>query len=235
MSPTTAVRVPDNPRAATRRIYRVIDIHTPRRLGVLALLAASCCWRPARAAAHRPLRRAATTAASAAASTAASTTAAHLERLGPRPCLPGQHAPSEAPRSAAGPPDRSAVTSRCRARAPRSRRRSTTPGSRRSTTRNTNVQIDYQANGSGAGITAITQQTVDFGASDAAMKDEEIAALKSGTKILHIPTALGAVVVDLQLPRRRQAPARLGQHGRDLPGQRSPSGTTRRSRPTTPA
>ena len=45
---------------------------------------------------------------------------------------------------------------------------------------NTNIQIDYQANGSGAGIKAITQQTVDFGASDAAMKDEEIAALPAG-------------------------------------------------------
>ena len=58
-----------------------------------------------------------------------------------------------------------------------------------------NVQIDYQAIGSGGGIKAITQQTVDFGASDAAMKDTEIAALKAGTKILHVPTALGAVVV----------------------------------------
>ena len=60
---------------------------------------------------------------------------------------------------------------------------------------NTNVQIDYQAIGSGGGIKAITQQTVDFGASEAAMKDEEIAALPAGTKMLHIPTALGAVVV----------------------------------------
>ncbi len=58
-----------------------------------------------------------------------------------------------------------------------------------------NVTIDYQANGSGAGIKAITQQTVDFGASDAPMKDSEIAALPAGSKILHIPTTLGAVVV----------------------------------------
>ena len=58
-----------------------------------------------------------------------------------------------------------------------------------------NVTINYQAIGSGGGIKAITQQTVDFGASDAAMKDEEIAALPAGTKMLHIPTALGAVVV----------------------------------------
>jgi phosphate transport system substrate-binding protein len=58
-----------------------------------------------------------------------------------------------------------------------------------------NVQINYQAIGSGGGIKAITEQTVDFGASDAAMKDSEIAALPAGAKILHIPTALGAVVL----------------------------------------
>jgi phosphate transport system substrate-binding protein len=63
-----------------------------------------------------------------------------------------------------------------------------------------NVQIDYQANGSGAGIKAITEGTVDFGASDAAMKDEEIAKLPASSKILHIPTALGAVVVIYNLP-----------------------------------
>jgi phosphate transport system substrate-binding protein len=62
-----------------------------------------------------------------------------------------------------------------------------------------NITIDYQAIGSGGGIKAITQQTVDFGASDAAMKDEELAALPSGTKMLHIPTALGAVVVIFNL------------------------------------
>jgi phosphate transport system substrate-binding protein len=62
-----------------------------------------------------------------------------------------------------------------------------------------NVTIDYQAIGSGGGIKAITQQTVDFGASDAAMKDEETAALPAGTKMLHVPTALGAVVVIFNL------------------------------------
>jgi phosphate transport system substrate-binding protein len=62
-----------------------------------------------------------------------------------------------------------------------------------------NITIDYQSIGSGGGIKAITQQTVDFGASDAAMKDEEIAALPAGTKMLHVPTALGAVVVIFNL------------------------------------
>ncbi len=63
-----------------------------------------------------------------------------------------------------------------------------------------NVRIDYQAIGSGGGIKNITAQTVDFGASDAAMLDAEIAALPAGTKILHIPTALGAVVMIYNLP-----------------------------------
>jgi phosphate transport system substrate-binding protein len=58
-----------------------------------------------------------------------------------------------------------------------------------------NVKIDYQSIGSGGGIKGITEGTVDFGASDAAMKDTEIAALPAGTKVLHVPTALGAVVV----------------------------------------
>ena len=63
-----------------------------------------------------------------------------------------------------------------------------------------NIQIDYQANGSGAGIKAITEQTVDFGASDAAMKDTEMAALPAGKKLFHFPTALGAVVAIYNLP-----------------------------------
>lgn len=63
-----------------------------------------------------------------------------------------------------------------------------------------NIKFDYQSIGSGGGIKAITEQTVDFGASDAAMKDEEIAALPAGTKILHVPTALGAVVVIFNVP-----------------------------------
>ncbi len=63
-----------------------------------------------------------------------------------------------------------------------------------------NVKVDYQSNGSGAGIKAITQGTVDFGASDAAMKDAEIAALPAGRTILHVPTALGAVVAVFNLP-----------------------------------
>ena len=62
-----------------------------------------------------------------------------------------------------------------------------------------NIQIDYQSIGSGGGIKAITEGTVDFGASDAPMKDAEIAALPAGSTLLHIPTALGAVVVIFNL------------------------------------
>ena len=59
------------------------------------------------------------------------------------------------------------------------------------------VKLDYQANGSGAGISAIINQTADFGASDAAMKDEELQ--KAASPILHIPTVLGAVVLTYNL------------------------------------
>lgn len=55
------------------------------------------------------------------------------------------------------------------------------------------IQIDYQSIGSGGGIKQIQEQTVDFGASDAPMKDEELKAAPG--ELLHIPTVLGAVVV----------------------------------------
>ena len=54
------------------------------------------------------------------------------------------------------------------------------------------VQINYQAIGSGAGIRQVTSGTVDFGASDGPMTDEQIASSK--VKIQHVPTVLGAVV-----------------------------------------
>ena len=56
-----------------------------------------------------------------------------------------------------------------------------------------NVRIDYQPIGSGGGIKQIQALTVDFGASDAPMKDEELKAAPG--ELLHIPTVLGAVVV----------------------------------------
>lgn len=60
-----------------------------------------------------------------------------------------------------------------------------------------NVKIDYQSIGSGGGIKQIKEQTVDFGASDAPMKDEELKSAPG--EILHIPTVLGAVVITYNL------------------------------------
>jgi len=54
------------------------------------------------------------------------------------------------------------------------------------------LQINYQSIGSGGGIRQLTEKTVDFGASDGPMNDEQIA--KAGGAVLHIPTVLGAVV-----------------------------------------
>ncbi|MCW2972928.1 MAG: Phosphate-binding protein PstS [Thermoleophilia bacterium] len=60
--------------------------------------------------------------------------------------------------------------------------------------------INYQGVGSGAGIEQFTKKTVDFGGTDAPMKDEEIAAAQAaGGDVLHIPIALGAVVATYNL------------------------------------
>ena len=63
----------------------------------------------------------------------------------------------------------------------------------------TGVKINYQSIGSGGGIRQLSEQTVDFGASDAPMTDAEIAKAKGGN-VLHFPTVLGAVVVTYNLP-----------------------------------
>jgi phosphate transport system substrate-binding protein len=66
------------------------------------------------------------------------------------------------------------------------------------TKENPDVKINYNANGSGAGIQALIDQQVDFAASDAFMKDDEIATAeskRSGAKIVHIPMVHGAVVL----------------------------------------
>ncbi|MEI8348306.1 MAG: phosphate ABC transporter substrate-binding protein PstS [Pseudomonadota bacterium] len=55
------------------------------------------------------------------------------------------------------------------------------------------VEFNYQSIGSGGGIQQLLQQTVDFGASDAAMTDEDLK--KAAWPILHIPTVMGAVAV----------------------------------------
>src|SRR5689334_16101017 len=64
----------------------------------------------------------------------------------------------------------------------------------------TGVKINYQSIGSGGGIRQLSEQTVDFGASDSPMSDDDLAKAKGGP-VLHIPTVLGAVVVTYNLPQ----------------------------------
>ena len=60
------------------------------------------------------------------------------------------------------------------------------------------IEINYQSIGSGGGIRQVLAGTVDFGASDGPMSDEQLA--QSKTKILHVPTVLGAVVPAYNIP-----------------------------------
>ena len=65
-----------------------------------------------------------------------------------------------------------------------------------------NVEINYQAIGSGGGIRAVSEGTVDFGASDAALTDAQLQAYtqKNGHSVLLFPTVLGAAVPSYNLP-----------------------------------
>jgi len=67
---------------------------------------------------------------------------------------------------------------------------------------NSSIQINYQSVGSGAGIKQATDGTVDFGASDGPMSDEQLKAYsdKHGSNLLHFPTVLGAVVPTYNIP-----------------------------------
>ena len=67
----------------------------------------------------------------------------------------------------------------------------------------TGVRINYQSIGSGGGIRQLQENTVDFGASDAPMTDEELSRAKGGP-VLHIPTVLGAVVLTYNVPEVTQ-------------------------------
>lgn len=60
-----------------------------------------------------------------------------------------------------------------------------------------NVRIDYQSIGSGGGIKQLKEQTVDFGASDSPISDQDLQSAPG--EILHIPTVLGAVVITYNL------------------------------------
>src|ERR1700731_2648590 len=61
-----------------------------------------------------------------------------------------------------------------------------------------NVQINYQSIGSGGGIRQLIDKTVDFGASDGPMNDDQLK--QSSVPILHFPTVLGADVASYNLP-----------------------------------
>jgi phosphate transport system substrate-binding protein len=60
------------------------------------------------------------------------------------------------------------------------------------------IEINYQSIGSGGGIRQVTAGTVDFGASDGPMSDQQLADAKK--KIIHLPTVLGAVVPAYNIP-----------------------------------
>jgi phosphate transport system substrate-binding protein len=64
------------------------------------------------------------------------------------------------------------------------------------------IAFNYASVGSGAGIRQVTEGTVDFGASDGPMTDEQLKAYqdKHGSPILHFPTVLGAVVPTYNIP-----------------------------------
>ncbi len=63
---------------------------------------------------------------------------------------------------------------------------------------NPNVKINYQSIGSGGGIRQIVAGTVDFGATDAPMKEDE--SKQAPSKLFHIPATIGAVVVAYNVP-----------------------------------
>lgn len=64
---------------------------------------------------------------------------------------------------------------------------------------NPTIMINYQGTGSGAGIKQVSELTIDFGATDGPMTDEQLKAAKGG-KILQIPLTLGAVAITYNAP-----------------------------------
>ncbi len=68
--------------------------------------------------------------------------------------------------------------------------------------KNANIQFNYQSIGSGGGIKQVTEGTVDFGASDGPMNDDQLKAFqdKRGSAILHFPAVLGADVPAYNIP-----------------------------------
>src|SRR5262245_10642268 len=66
------------------------------------------------------------------------------------------------------------------------------------------VQVNYQSVGSGAGIQQLTQKTVDFGATDAPMTDEQMQAAGGADAVDHVPVTLGAVAITYNVPDLQQ-------------------------------
>jgi len=64
--------------------------------------------------------------------------------------------------------------------------------------KNTGLIINYQSIGSGGGIKGLTDKTVDFGASDAVLSDDQ--AKTMGVPVIHVPVTAGAVVLSYNLP-----------------------------------
>ena len=63
-----------------------------------------------------------------------------------------------------------------------------------------NIQIDYQSVGSGSGVKSFIDKTVDFGASDAAMTQEEIARVDPALGVQLLPMTAGSIVITYNLP-----------------------------------
>ena len=75
----------------------------------------------------------------------------------------------------------------------------------------TGIKVNYQSIGSGGGIKQLSAKTVDFGASDAFLKDDDIKTM--GADVIHVPTCLGAVVLTYNLagnPKLKLTPETLG-------------------------
>ncbi len=92
---------------------------------------------------------------------------------------------------------------------------------------NPNVQINYQPQGSGAGIRLLTNRTVFFGATDGPMTEEQLKA--AAGPVLHIPTVLGAVVPIYNIPGFTESSSSAGRCSPTSTWAKSPSGTIPRS------
>ena len=81
----------------------------------------------------------------------------------------------------------------------------------------TGVKINYQAIGSGGGISQLLGKTVDFGGTDAPMTDTDLQG--ADAQIVHIPTCLGAVVVTYNIPGNPKIKVKCRCGRRDIPRQ----------------